>query len=189
MSKKSHRKRFLRALKNKNQRKRKQSGQSAKPVETADATAWSGLEMLEPRVLLSGNAIPLEPLAIDPIAPVQAVTVAAEVVVDNQDATGFATTGNWLESSAVDEYLGSSLYSFNAGDTATWTPDLPEAGEYQVYIQWSRQQANGNFFDRDSQAQYAVTHNGTTDSYVIDQDIASGQWVAAGHAHLHRRWQ
>ena len=86
MSKKQHR-RYLRVLKNKNWRRRKQQiDQSAKPVETADATPWSGLEMLEPRVLLSSSIIPLEPI-VAAQAQVAAVSEIAGTSVNFNDFT------------------------------------------------------------------------------------------------------
>ena len=120
-------------------------------------------------------------LAVSPVAVTNTdddePPILVEVIVDNQDAAGFNTTGTWLESSAVDEYSGSSIYSQNDGDTATWTPDLPASGTYEVYAWWSAVKSDGGTFNRDSQAQYAVTHNGITDTYTVDQDVNSGQWV------------
>ena len=58
-----------------------------------------------------------------PVRPVK-LDMAASIIVDNKDA-GFTETGSWKESSAGDEYEGSSYYTTGTGATATWTPDLP----------------------------------------------------------------
>ncbi len=99
-----------------------------------------------------------------------------EVIVDNQDPTGFSTTGQWQESGSVDEFQGSSLFNLNVGATATWTPTL-QANVYEVAVRWGAQRANGTSFPRDPAAEYTVVHNGQTDTFVIDQNQTSGQWV------------
>ncbi|MEX0641635.1 MAG: C25 family cysteine peptidase [Pirellulales bacterium] len=76
-------------------------------------------------------------------------------IVDNQDA-GFSSTGDWNESIATDEYDGSSLYTFEDGATAKFTPALPGEGLYEVFAWWSRAWAGGNL-DRDSTATYYVS--------------------------------
>ena len=75
-----------------------------------------------------------------------------QVIVDNQDATGFATTGQWRESGSIDEFQGSSLFNLNVGATATWTPSL-EAGNYEVAVRWGAQRADGSAFPA------TLTHN------------------------------
>ena len=104
---------------------------------------------------------------------------AIDVVVDNLDA-GFSTHGAWLESGTVDEFMQSSLVGFNLGDSATWTPTLPQSGEYEVYATWSSLRLNGTRFARDSRAWFEITHaNGTTVAQV-DQNFNAGNWVLLG---------
>jgi hypothetical protein len=105
--------------------------------------------------------------------------ISAEVVVDNQDAAGFATTGTWLESFASDEYAGSSVCSYSVGATAKWTPYLPNAGSYEVYAWWSAN-VGDDTYDRDSQADYVVTHADGQTVVTVDQDDDSGEWVLLG---------
>ncbi len=100
-----------------------------------------------------------------------------DVIVDDRDGTYFTTTGTWSESGAVDEYVGGSLVSTQVGATATWTPTLPQAGAYEVYVWSSGLQSGGAYYDRDSQASYEVTHRGVTHTYEVDQDLLPGQWV------------
>jgi len=101
-----------------------------------------------------------------------------EVIVDNL-SNEFSTTGTWKESSAVDEYEGSSLHTNDIGAAATWQPALI-AGEYEVYVWYSAERANGSMYDRDSAAEYNVVHASDVDTVTVDQDINSGQWVLLG---------
>ena len=102
--------------------------------------------------------------------------IVAEVIVDNQDAQGFTTTGRWRESGSTDEFQGSSIFNLNIGATATWTPTL-EAGTYEVAVRWGAQRSDGTAFPRDPLAQYTVAHDGQSNSVEIDQNSTSGEWV------------
>lgn len=105
-------------------------------------------------------------------------TTTPEVIVDNKDPN-FTTTGSWTESSAIDEHLQSSLWSTTTGATATWTPNLPEEGVYEVYAWWSATKTGGAH-DRDSAAEYRIHHGGIDDTVVVDQDLNPGQWNRLG---------
>lgn len=98
------------------------------------------------------------------------------VVVDNQDAGAFSVTGQWRESGSIDEFQGSSLFNLNVGATATWTPTL-EAGTYEVAVRWGAEREDGTFFPRDPNAQYTIEHDGVTDTFSVDQNTFSGQWI------------
>jgi len=98
-----------------------------------------------------------------------------EIIVDNL-GTGFSTTGTWAESIANDEYAGSSLYSRTLNSSATWTPALPDAGLYEVYV-WYSGSIHGN---RDTQAQYTVNYSGGSQTVSINQNQGSGAWVSLG---------
>jgi len=103
-----------------------------------------------------------------------------EVIVDNLDP-GFATAGvDWAESGAVDEYNGSSLYTNTVGDSATWTPDLPEAGLYQVWAWWASQAPGGWVYERDTEADYTIHCDGGVDTVVVNQQEDYGQWNLLG---------
>lgn len=65
-----------------------------------------------------------------PVLPVHLDTNA--IVVDNKDST-FSTSGTWNESSSPNEWAKSSYYATNINDSATWRPDLLQAGSYNVY--------------------------------------------------------
>ena len=109
--------------------------------------------------------------------PVMLVTLLSgnEIIIDNLDSK-FSTSGSWSESGAADEYAGSSLFSRSLGSSATWTPALPEAGSYEVYVWYSGSSA----YDRDTNADYTVNHAGGSENIVIDQNQGSGEWVLLG---------
>jgi Tfp pilus tip-associated adhesin PilY1 len=107
-----------------------------------------------------------------PVLPIQ-LDMPASVIVDNQDA-GFTETGSWNESSAGDEYEGSSYYTTGTGATATWTPDLPVAGTYNVYAWWCY------WSTRDTNALYTVNHSGGSASMRKNQQQTTGQWILLG---------
>jgi len=99
--------------------------------------------------------------------------------VDNL-SSGFSTTGTWTESGAIDEYAGSSFWSETVGSTATWTPELPGAGSYEVYAWWNGARTRGRVFSRDAAASYEITHADGTTTVVVDQNLNMGQWVLLG---------
>lgn len=98
------------------------------------------------------------------------------VIVDNLDPTGFMTTRRWNESGAIDEFRGSSFSSGTRGATATWIPEL-DTGAYEVAVRWAAERANGTSQRRDPNAQYTIEHNGGTDTFNVDQNTTSGEWV------------
>jgi len=103
-----------------------------------------------------------------------------EVIVDNLDL-GFSVQGvDWEESGAVGEYNGSSLYTNTVGDSARWTPDLPEASPYEVWAWWASEAPGGWIYDRDSAADYTISYDGDVDTVVVDQDLNYGQWYLLG---------
>ncbi|MEO0560199.1 MAG: hypothetical protein AAF170_18690, partial [Bacteroidota bacterium] len=57
---------------------------------------------------------------------------------------------------------------------ATWTPDLPEAGTYMVYVSY----AQGR--DRTDQARYTVRHTGGETVFLVNQQMGAGTWVPLG---------
>ena len=105
-----------------------------------------------------------------------------EVIVDNTDV-GFAASGEWQESSAVDEFKGSSLFAKTPGASATWSAVLPETGTnriYEVFAWWTARRPRGGLYDRDSTALYQVRHADGIASIVVDQDETHGRWVSLG---------
>ncbi len=106
-----------------------------------------------------------------------------EVVLDNDD-TQVTYSGTWSNS-------GSSIFYGNPGDTAyrfsntsltetataTYTPNIPEAGVYPVYT-WVR---HGS--DRTEQL-YRVNHSGGSTEVTIDHSKVGNGWVYLGSYHM-----
>ena len=102
-----------------------------------------------------------------------------EIVLDNlavgqRDVTR-SFTGAWCQSVATNKYGSNSLYSCGtAADTYRWTPNLPKAGKYQVYVWWA---SNPNRSTR-----VPITVVSTTGSVVkiVDQKAVGGGWILHG---------
>ncbi|MGH7603983.1 MAG: RHS repeat-associated core domain-containing protein [Gemmatimonadaceae bacterium] len=59
-------------------------------------------------------------------------------------------------------------------NTATWTPNVAQAGQYEVYAQWT---ASSN---RATDATYTVTHAGGTTAVPVNQQANGGAWNLLG---------
>jgi len=101
-----------------------------------------------------------------------------EIIVDNDGgAPAFTTTGSWLTSTTPGydggTYQWANTYSTRTA-TATWTPDLPEAGWYPVWA-WYRHAVN-----RPSDARYEIYHAGGVTPISISQEIHGMTWRYLG---------
>lgn len=96
------------------------------------------------------------------------------VIVDNLDS-GAALSGVWSNSTSVTGYWGADYaHDENTGKgskTATFTPNLPEAGVYQVYLRWT---TNPN---RATNVSVDIIHPAGTNTVVVDQTQNNGTWV------------
>lgn len=106
-----------------------------------------------------------------------------EIVLDNDD-TEVTYSGTWNNS-------GSSIFYGSSGDTpyryantaltetatATYTPDIPDAGVYPVYT-WVR---HGS--DRIEQL-YQINHSGGTTEVTVDHSKVGSGWVYLGSYHM-----
>ena len=113
-------------------------------------------------------------------------TSVSQTIVDNEDGAGppgFTTTGTWQESTRAPEHDGSAYYTNNIGDTATFTPDIAQAGTYQVYAWWNC------YNDRDGNAKITIAYNGGTDIVFknqrsaledVPEDGICGEWILLG---------
>jgi hypothetical protein len=94
-----------------------------------------------------------------------------------QDAAGGRTfTGTWcLSTSGLNPYGGGALQSCGAGtDTYRWTPNIPAAGAYDVYIWYTA--ASG----RSASVPYTVTHANGSTTRLFSQQTGGGRWVLHG---------
>jgi RHS repeat-associated protein len=59
-------------------------------------------------------------------------------------------------------------------NTASWTPNVPVAGQYEVFARWT---ASGN---RATNAPYAITHAGGTAQVAVNQQANGAAWNSLG---------
>jgi len=97
-----------------------------------------------------------------------------EIIIDNLES-GFTTTGSWRVSGYPSPYGSNAVMSdVNEGSTATWTPSISQAGNYEVYAWWTA--GDGRIND----AKYTINHAGGSDLVVINQKTNGGQWNYLG---------
>ena len=102
------------------------------------------------------------------------------ILVDNR-SPGFSSIGVWRESEVVDEFSGSSFVTETFGDsTATFTPVLPNPGDYRVLVWWARILPSGQPTFRSFAAEYVISSSFGTRAVRQDQRARSGQWVDLG---------
>lgn len=58
--------------------------------------------------------------------------------------------------------------------TATWVPDIPEGGDYAVYISY------GKLENPTSDARYTIFHSGGSTEFSVDQGMKNATWVYLG---------
>lgn len=106
-------------------------------------------------------------------------TANDSTIVDNTEA-GFASTSNWSTSTRDPHYGSNYLWAAmgNGSETATWTPILSQAGNYDVYIRWAASMAS----DRASNAPYTVTYNGGDTTLTVIQKLTNlaNKWFLLG---------
>jgi hypothetical protein len=127
-------------------------------------------------------------------------------IVDNADGAAFPANGSYLESGAPGAFANSGLQGFHnfqapyaptddpfrsggsdrllttsASETAraTWTPVIPAAGDYDVYVSYTR---NGT--QRASDAHYIVNHSGGSTHLRVNQERHGWVWVHLGRFHF-----
>jgi len=102
----------------------------------------------------------------------------ADVVVDNAATSGVTLTGSWTTSVFTPGYYGSNY--INDGNTGQgtksvrFTPNLPVAGNYQVYAWWT----SGT--NRASNVPVSIVTATGTSSVQVNQTTSGGQWVSLG---------
>jgi hypothetical protein len=102
------------------------------------------------------------------------------IVIDNSDA-GFSTVGSWGSSSTIPGYYGAGyVHSASGTNTATWTPNITVAGNYEVFIRWT---ADPN---RPDAAPVEIKYNGgsSTANTTINQKTEGGSWYYLGTFNL-----
>ncbi|MBN2499019.1 MAG: hypothetical protein JXR96_30800 [Deltaproteobacteria bacterium] len=101
------------------------------------------------------------------------------IIVDDADP-GFSTTGRWTSAQSGLELLGDhyAQAAEDSGATARWTPDLPQAGTYDVYILFNEsggcQGVPVAVQHRDGAAQLQI------DQGVVFDGVLAGDWYLLG---------
>jgi hypothetical protein len=102
------------------------------------------------------------------------VPTPVEVIVDNLDAEA-SSSGWWGASGAPGPWASDSVYSFAAGSTFTFSPNLVLGTPYAVYAWWTEAP------NRDSAVPYQISSGATLMGTVnVDQTTNGGQWNQLG---------
>lgn len=104
-------------------------------------------------------------------------------IADN-DGAGYSESGTGFQTGALG-FADTSPYAYgedpfdqgttrrfpsNGGSVATWIPNVPEDGYYNVYVSWDSDS------DNDSNAHYRITHKGGTIDRYFDQRVHGSTW-------------
>jgi hypothetical protein len=97
-----------------------------------------------------------------------------DIIIDNGQP-GATFTGSWSASAAPGAFGPDSVVNAGAGtDTYRWTPSIPAARSYAVYIWWTADAT------RSDAVTYSVRHAGGQDSFTGNQQIGGGEWRLLG---------
>ena len=119
-----------------------------------------------------------------PTQPIKIVEVEAGAIAVDNGGAGYSASGpHWND--AACGVGGSSSYTLSTKDpakstsTATWMPQLPVAGFYElkVYVPECGPAATGS-------ARYRISHDGTTTEVALNQQANAGQWATLGTFHF-----
>ncbi len=115
-----------------------------------------------------------------------------EVIVDNDDPdTGYRESGAWKAAPDTGFANPKAYYLYqenpfkmgtarmakvhSGGESvAAWIPDIPEDGEYAVYVAY--QTVDGST----DAAHYEVRHTGGTTQFAVNQQMGGGTWIYLG---------
>ncbi|WP_329100539.1 FAD-dependent oxidoreductase [Micromonospora sp. NBC_01699] len=104
--------------------------------------------------------------------------VAGEVILDSRAGSGVTRAGTWLSSTSIGGYYGPDYeHDDNTAkgvNRMRFTPTLPSAGTYAVYLRWTAHE------NRASNVPVDIVHSGGITTRTVDQRSAGGQWVSLG---------
>lgn len=108
-----------------------------------------------------------------------AIPAAPAIVVDNAASAGVTITGDWTPSTGLPGYHGVNyLHDGNTGGaggkSVRFTPTLPFAGRYDVYLRWVSDSI------RASNARVEVGSTAGTTFLKVNQRVDGGTWVKLG---------
>ncbi|MEL6108733.1 MAG: discoidin domain-containing protein, partial [Planctomycetota bacterium] len=104
-----------------------------------------------------------------------------EVIVDNRD-DGVTLTGDWTETRAFpggfqDE---DALFSREVAASATFAPQLPVGGEYEVFVRWMNNWGGQDHSNHARNVPITVNHSDGQSTTTVDQGFDGGKWVSFG---------
>ncbi len=115
------------------------------------------------------------PVSDGTVNELEIVAPVVEVIVDNTSAT---VTGDWMTTSYRPNYYGANYLHDKNSDkgnkSITFTPTLPQDGQYEVYVWWP----DADVWD--SNVPVDIAHNGGTSTVSVDQSTNGGQWNLIG---------
>ena len=105
------------------------------------------------------------------------------IIVDDPEATFVPDDGTWLYYSGSQEYGDFFRYKENGtgSATATWVPDIPEAGDYKVCAWWGSGSPERKW--RSENVTYTINHSAGSTPVVVDQTYTGpggGKFVLLG---------
>lgn len=103
------------------------------------------------------------------------------LILDNTNSavTRLPTTADWVTSTSSTGIYGSNYYHDSntgaiGGKSVVYTPNLPAAGSYSVYLRWPA------LSNRASNTPVEIHHAGGTSFYTANQRINGGTWMLLG---------
>lgn len=98
---------------------------------------------------------------------------AGSLIMDNTDGR-FSTMGTWSSGTSSGGYQNDYLYSSSTSAIATYSPFIPQAGTYNIYV-WYVHGAN-----RTTYAEYTLKTPQGNQVVAINQTTGGKQWVLLG---------
>jgi hypothetical protein len=99
-------------------------------------------------------------------------------IVDNADETGVEITGDWLNSTSNQGFYGADYIhdrdELKGEKSVRFTPDLPHAGEYEVFLRWTSSN------NRATKVPVTVAHELGTTTINVNQQLNGGVWFSIG---------
>ncbi|MFI5914141.1 FAD-dependent oxidoreductase [Dactylosporangium sp. NPDC051541] len=136
-------------------------------IEAGTAVQRVGYPALRARLTRDGQVLTWPPLP------------DGDIVVDNAAYTGVTATGDWTDASGTAGYFGADFaHDSGAGggpDTSfRFTPNLPKAGRWTVYLRWTAAENRARAVPVD------IVHSDGTTTRTVDQRASGGTWVPLG---------
>jgi len=117
------------------------------------------------------------PLTLTDHPVIISIPAPVEAIVDNADSAHVTLTGVWTVSTSTPGYYATNYIhdgNTGTGKNVRFTPNLPSAGNYQVFAWWT---AAGN---RATNVPVSIISGTGTTPVVINETATGSQWVSLG---------